>query len=100
VRGRLGGVGRGNGKINPSQQQRKKDIAMTHLKRLLSKKACVPAQGPQAMHAQIMEGVGLGPHKARAGPVCADIVCPMLPCVEGKEFTCKEWERCESPYDE
>jgi len=60
----------------------------------------VPAQGPQAVHAQIMGGVGLGPCKARAGLVCADIICPILPCVEGEEFTCKEWERCKSPYDE
>ncbi len=61
----------------------------THPERQLGKKFRVPTPGPETTC-----GVILGPHEARAGPVRAGVVRPMLPRVEGELLVvCSELPR-------
>jgi len=54
----------------------------------------VPTPGPQTARAETPRGVVLGPREARPGPVCAGVVRPVLPGVEGELLVvCRELPR-------
>jgi len=62
----------------------------------------VPTPGPETTRAETARGIVLGPREARAGPVRAGVVRPVLPRVEGEllvvrgELPREERERDES----
>jgi hypothetical protein len=61
----------------------------------------VPTPGPQTARAETPRGVVLSPREARPGPVCAGVIRPVLPRVEGEllvvccELPREKRERCQ-----